>query len=139
MSAFEHIPYSALGSAITHVASAHVCTTLLACLRGEHQYVSDIWLKRNAPLLLRTLASRPTWRGVAFIGLRTRFVQCGRRAGCFLCCEKHHSCNLLRDIHVYAFLMQPAIFPRSSEVRVDNLEPPSALYASPHTNDYLHV
>ena len=75
VSAFEHIPYSARGSAITHVASARVRTTQLACVRGEHQYGSNIWLKRNAPLLPRTPASRPTWRGVAFIGLRTRFVQ----------------------------------------------------------------
>ena len=56
VSAFEHIPYSARGSAITHVASAHVHTTLLACAWGEHQYVLDI-------------------------GLCTRFVQRGRRAG----------------------------------------------------------
>ena len=37
VSAFEHIPYSARGSAITNVASARVRTTLLACARGEHQ------------------------------------------------------------------------------------------------------
>ena len=51
VSALEHILYSAWGSAITHVASAHVHTILLACARGEHQYMSNIWLKRNAPLL----------------------------------------------------------------------------------------
>ena len=90
MSAFEHIPYSARGSAITqHVASAHVRTTLLACAWGEHQYVSDIWLKKNALLLLRTLAFHPTWRGVAFIGLRTRFVQRGRHVGCVSCVVKN--------------------------------------------------
>ena len=52
---------------------------------------------------------------------------------CFLCCEKHHSCSLLRGIHSYAFLMQPAIFPRSSEARVDNPTLPSAIHDSPHT------
>jgi len=43
-------------------------------------------LKRKARRLLpRTLVSRPTWRGVAFIGLRRRFVQRGCRAGCVSC------------------------------------------------------
>ena len=51
---------------------------------------------------------------------------------CFLCCEKHHSCSLFRGIHSYAFLMQPAIFPRSSEARVDNPAPLSAPYDSLH-------
>ena len=103
MSASEHILYSARGSAITHVASAHVRTTLLACARGEHQYVSDIWLKRNAPLFLRTLASRPTWRGVAFIDLRTRFVQRGRRAGCVSCVVK----NTIRAASEEIFIRMP--------------------------------
>ena len=47
MSAFEHIPYSARGSAITHVARARVHTTPLACARGEHQYVSDIEVEKE--------------------------------------------------------------------------------------------
>ena len=47
VSAFEHIPDSARGSAITHVASARVHTTQLACARGEHQYVSDIEFKKG--------------------------------------------------------------------------------------------
>ena len=47
VSAFEHIPYSARGSAITHVASARVHLTPLACARGEHQYVSDIEVKKE--------------------------------------------------------------------------------------------
>ena len=70
------------GFAMAHVVSARIRPVLLACARGEHRYVSDIWLKRNKPLLPRTPASRPTWRGVAFIGLRMHFVQCERRAGC---------------------------------------------------------
>ena len=81
MSAFEHIPYSARGSAITHVASARVHTTSLACVQGEHQYVSDIEVEKEQAASTRTLVSCPTWRGVGFIGLRTRFVQRGRRAG----------------------------------------------------------
>ena len=81
VSAFEHIPYSARGSAITYVASARVHTTPLACARGEHQYVSDIEVEKEQVSSTRTLVSCPTWRGVGFIGLRTRFVQCGRRAG----------------------------------------------------------
>ena len=88
VSAFEHIRYSARGSAMAHVVSARVRQILLVCARGEHQYVSDIWLKRNAPLLPRTLVSRP-WRGVTFIGLRTHFVQRGRRAGCVSCVVKN--------------------------------------------------
>ena len=82
MSAFEHIPYSACGSDITHVASTQVHTTPLACAQGEHQYVSDIEVEKEQAASTRTLVSRPTWCGVGFIGLRTRFVQCGRRAGC---------------------------------------------------------
>ena len=74
---------------MAHVVSAHVRPILLACARGEHQYVLDIWLKRNVPLLLRTLATRPTWRGVAFISLRSRFVQRARRAGCVSCVVKN--------------------------------------------------
>jgi len=81
VSAFEHIPYSAHGSAITHVASARVHTTPLACARGEHQYVSDIEVEKEKAASTRTLVSHPTWRGVGFIGLRTSFVQRGRRAG----------------------------------------------------------
>ena len=92
VSAFEHILYSARGSAITHVVSARVHPILLACAWGEHQYVSNIWLKRNKPLQLRTLVSRPTWRGVVFIGLRTRFVQRGRHAGCASCVVKNTIC-----------------------------------------------
>ena len=48
------------------------------------------------------------------------------RTICFLCCEKHHSCSLLRGIHLHAFLKQPAILPRPSEARVDNPTLPSA-------------
>ena len=81
VSAFEHIPYSARGSAITHVASARVHTTPLACARGEHQYVLGIVVKKDQATLTRTLVSCPTWRGVGFIGLRTRFLQRGRRVG----------------------------------------------------------
>ena len=47
MSAFEHIPYSARGSAITHVASARVHMTPLACARGEHQHASGIEVKKR--------------------------------------------------------------------------------------------
>ena len=77
-------------------------------------------MKRKAPHLLRTLASCPTWRGRLYrppYAFPAAWASCWL---CFLCCEKHHSCSLLRDIHSYAFLMQPAIFPRSSEARVDN-------------------
>ena len=81
VSAFEHIPYSVRGSAITHVASARVHTTPLACAQGEHQYVSDIEVKKEQATSTHTLVSCQTWRGVVFIDLRTRFVQRGRRAG----------------------------------------------------------
>ena len=74
MAAFEHIPYSARGSAITHVASARVHTTPLACARGEHQYVPDTEAEKEQAASTRTLVSCQTWRGVVFIGLRTRFV-----------------------------------------------------------------
>ena len=47
VSAFEHIPYSARGSAITHVASARVHMTPLACAGGEHQYLSGIEVKQR--------------------------------------------------------------------------------------------
>ena len=47
VSAFEHILYSARGSDITHVASARVCMTPPACVRGEHQYVSDIEVEKE--------------------------------------------------------------------------------------------
>ena len=81
VSAFEHIPYSARGSAITHVASARVHTTPLVCARGEHQYVLDIEAEKEQAALTRTLVSCQTWRGVVFIGVRTRFVQRERHAG----------------------------------------------------------
>ena len=74
VSAFEHIPYSAHGLAITHVASARVHTTLLACAWGEHQYGSNIWLKRNVLLLLRT--SYPIQRGVESPLLASVCVSC---------------------------------------------------------------
>ena len=38
-------------------------------------------LKKEQAASTRTLVSYPTWRGVGFIGLRTRLVQRGRRAG----------------------------------------------------------
>ena len=82
VSAFEHIPYSARGSTITYVARARVHTTLLACARGAHQYMSDIEVKKEQAASTRTLVSCQTWRGVVFIGLHTRFVQRGRCAGC---------------------------------------------------------
>ena len=82
VSAFEHIPYSAGGSAITHVASTHVHTTPLVCVRCEHQYVSDIEVKKELAASTRTLVSCQTWRVVVFVGLRTCFVQRGHRAGC---------------------------------------------------------
>ena len=81
VSAFEHIPYSVCGSAIKHVASTRVHTTPLACARGKHQYASGIEVKKDQAASTRTLESCPTWRGVGFIGLRTRLVQHGRRAG----------------------------------------------------------
>ena len=81
VSTFEHIPYSARGLAITHVASARVHTTPLACARGEHQYVSDIEVEKEQAVSTRTLVSCQTWRVVVFIGLCMRFVQRGRRAG----------------------------------------------------------
>ena len=81
MSAFEHIPYSARGSAIMHLASARAHTTPLACAQVEHQYVSDIEVKKEQAASTRTLVSCQTWRGGVFVCLRTRFVQRGRLAG----------------------------------------------------------
>ena len=103
MSAFEHIPYSARGSAITHVANARVHTTPLACARGEHQHASDIEVKREQAASTRTLVSCPTWRGVGFIGLRTRFVQHERRAGCVSCAVK----NTIRTASLEIFIRMP--------------------------------
>ena len=60
-------------------------------------------LKRNKPLLLHTPASRPTWRGVTFIGLRTRFVQRGRRAGCVSCVVK----NTIRAASLEVLIRMP--------------------------------
>ena len=74
MSAFEQIPNSVRGSGITHVARARLHTIPLACARGELQYVSDIEVKKEQAASTRTLVSYQTWRGVVFIGLRTRFV-----------------------------------------------------------------
>jgi len=85
--------YSAQGSAITHVASAHA--TLLMCARGEHQYVSNIWLKRNAPLLTSHTRIPPN---VACCRLyrppyafRAAWASCWL---CLLCCENLNSCSL---------------------------------------------
>ena len=80
MSSFEHIPYSARGSAITHMANARVHTTPLACAGAEHQYVSDIEVEKKQAASTRTFVSCPIWRGVVFIDLRTCFVQHGRHA-----------------------------------------------------------
>ena len=133
VSAFEHIPYSACGSAITHVAIAHVHTTPLVCARGEHQYVSDIEVEteraastphtRIPPNMAWSRLYRPPY------AFRAVWASCWL---CFLCCEKHHSCSLLRGIYSHAFLMQPVILPRPSEARVDNPALPSA-HDSPHT------
>ena len=113
VSAFEHIPYIAHGSAITHVASARVHTTLLVCARGEHQYVSDIEVeKEQAASTLHTRIlpimawSCFFWPPYAFLAA---WASCWP---CFPFCEKHHSCSLLRGIYSHAFLMQPAILPR---------------------------
>ena len=134
VSAFEHILYSARGSAITHVASARVRMTLLACAWGEHQYVSDIEVEkeRAASTPHTRIPPNMAWRCLYRppYAFRAAWALCWL---CFLCCEKHHSCSLFRDIHSYAFLMQPAILPRSSEARVDNPALQSALYDSLHT------
>ena len=136
MSAFEHIPYSACGSAITHVASAHVRMTLLECARGEHRYVSDIEVEKERAASTPHTRIPPSmaWRSLYRppYAFRATWASCWL---CFLCCEKHHSCSLLRGIHSHAFLMQLAIFPRSSEARVDNPTPPSAPHDSLHTLD----
>ena len=118
VSAFEHIPYSVRGSAITHVASACIRTTPLACARGEHQYVSDIAVEKEQATstphtrILPDMAwSRLYWPPYAF---RAAWASCWP---CFPCREKHHSCSLLRGtgIYLHAFLMQSAILPRPSE------------------------
>ena len=134
MSAFEHILYSTRGSAITHVASARVRTTQLACARGKHQYVSDIQVvKEQAATTPHTrLPPNMAWSHL----YRPPYAFRAAWPSCWLfllCCEKHHSCSLLRGIHSHAFLMQPAIFPRSSEARVDNPALLSALYDPLHT------
>ena len=129
VSAFEHIIYSARGSAMAHVVSARVRPILLACARGEHRYLVE--KERTAftphtrilPNMAWSRLSRPPY------AFRAAWVSCWL---CFLCCEKHHSCSLLRGILSYAFLIQPGIFPRSSEARVDNPALPSA-HDSPHT------
>ena len=133
VSAFEHIPYSARGSAITHVASTRVHTTLLACAWGEHQYVSDIEVKKEQaastpqtripPNMAWSRLYRPPY------AFRAAWASCWL---CFPCREKHHSCSLLRGIYSHAFLIQPAILPRPSEARVDNPALPST-HDSPHT------
>ena len=91
VSAFEHIPYSARGSAITHVASARVHTTLLACAQGEHQYVLDIEVEKEQaastphthipPNMAWSRLYRPPYAFYA------AWVSCWL---CSLCCEKHH-------------------------------------------------
>ena len=43
----KHILYSVRGSAMAHVVSAHVRPILLACARGEHQYVSEIQVEKE--------------------------------------------------------------------------------------------
>ena len=48
VSAFEHILYSARGSAITHVVSARVRPILLACAQGEHRYIRYLVEKEQA-------------------------------------------------------------------------------------------
>jgi len=137
VSAFEHISYSARCSAITHVASTRVRMTLLAC---------QICVGDTTPICVRYLVKKertaftshtripPNVAGSHLYrppyAFRAALASCWL---CFLCCEKHHSCSLLRDIHSYAFLMQPAIFPRPSEAQFDNPALPSALYDSLHT------
>jgi len=107
MSAFEHIPYSARGSAITHVASARVHTIPLACAQGEHQYVLGIEVKKRTSrfyphtrILPNMAWSRPHWPPYAS---RAAWASCWPF---FPCREKHHSCSLLRGIYLHAFLMQ---------------------------------
>ena len=100
VSAFEHIPYSARGSAITHVASARVHTTPLAYARGEQQYVSVIEIEKEQaastphtcipPNMAWSRLYRPPY------AFRAAWASCWL---CFLCCEKHHSCSLPRGIH----------------------------------------
>ena len=90
MSAFEHIPYSARGSAVTHVASAHLRTTLLECARGEHQYVSHIEVEkeRAASILHTRIPPNMAWSRLYRppYAFRAAWASCWL---CFLCCEKH--------------------------------------------------
>ena len=126
VSAYEHIPYSARGSAITHVASARVHTTPRACVWGEHLYASDIEVEKEqaASTPHTRIPPNMAWRRL----YRPPFAFRAAWASCWLCflgCEKHHSCSLLRGIYSHAFLMQPAILPRPSEARVANPALPS--------------
>ena len=133
VSAFEHIPYRARGSAITHVASARVRTTASVCVGRTPICVKYLLEKEQAASTPHTrIPPNMAWSRLyrpPYV-FRAAWVSCWL---CFLCCEKHHSCSLLRGIHSYAFLMQPAIFPRSSEARVDNPALLSARYDSLHT------
>ena len=132
MSAFEHIPYSVRGSSITHVASAHVHMTASVCA-GRTPICIRYLVEKERPAFTSHTRIPPN---VAWSRLyrppyvfRAAWVSCWL---CFLCCEKHHSCSVLRGINSYAFLMQPAILPRPSDARVDNPALPSALHDSPH-------
>ena len=129
VSAFEHIPYSARGSAITHVVSARVHTTALACARGEYQYVLGIEVKKRTScfyphtrILPNMVWSRLYWPLYSSLAV---WASCWP---CFPCREKHHSCSLLRGIYVHGFLMQSAILPRPSEARADSPAPTSTLH-----------
>ena len=111
-----------------------VFTRLRQRVRGEHRYVSDIEVEKEqaastshtriAPNVAWTRLYQPPY------AFRAAWASCWL---CFLCCEKQHSCSLLRGIHSHAFLMEPAILHRPSEARVDNPALLSALYDSPHT------
>ena len=136
-SAFEHIPYSVRGSAMTHVASARVCSILLSCARAKpdrYNWSRNGWksscrpyhAQRGVVVVLLLPASDNVAIGTK--PLPTLLLILGHL---LLCCAKHHPYSLLRDIHSYAFSMQPAIPPRSSEARVDHLELPSILYNLP--------
>jgi len=101
VSAFEHIPYSTRGSAIMHVASAHIRTTPLACVWGEHQYVSDIEVEKEQavstphtripPNMAWSRLYRPPY------AFRTAWASC---LLCFPCREKHH---LWQPLKRYSF------------------------------------
>ena len=79
VSAFEHIPYSARSSTITHVASARVHMTPRACARGEHQHASGIEVKKENKLLLPA-HSYPAQHGMesALLAMRPHEEICGR-------------------------------------------------------------